>query len=401
MAEKTNITQAVILAGGRGIRLRPLTDTLPKPMVSVCGRPFLEHLVELLRENGIREIVMLLGYLPEQIIDHFGDGRRFGLTIKYSVTPIDDETGSRVKKAEKLLSDNFLLLYCDNYWPLKLERLWDFYRSGRARALVTVYSNRDGLGEYGYENNIQVLSDGSAVNYDPTRKAEGLNGVDIGFFIVHRNVISEMPAYGNFSFERVILPKLIAKRELAGFFTDHPYYSITNLERLKIAEEFLKPKKVVFLDRDGVINKKMPEHDYVKSWKEFEFLPGVREAIGLLKRSGYLIYVVSNQAGVGRGLMSREDLEVIHSRLESELLKTGASIDGFYYCLHRPEDNCDCRKPKAGLLLQAARENYLDLTKTVFIGDDGKDLEAGKAAGSKTILVGAKTNLLKAVTNLI
>ena len=106
-----HIKQAVILAGGKGERLKPLTDTLPKPMVPVNGRPFLEYLVELLKNNGIEEIVMLLGYRPEKITEHFGDGTKFGVNIKYSIGAVEDETGTRIKNAKGLLKDKFLLMY--------------------------------------------------------------------------------------------------------------------------------------------------------------------------------------------------------------------------------------------------------------------------------------------------
>ncbi|HZD39283.1 MAG TPA: nucleotidyltransferase family protein, partial [Terriglobales bacterium] len=107
--------QAVILAGGRGTRLRPLTDTRPKPMVEICGKPFLEYQIEQLRQQGFERVLLLLGYLPEVVKDYFGNGHRWGVEIEYAVTAVDDETGKRVKLAEPLLDSCFLLLYCDNY----------------------------------------------------------------------------------------------------------------------------------------------------------------------------------------------------------------------------------------------------------------------------------------------
>lgn len=160
-------------------------------------------------------------------------------------------------------------------------------------------------------------------------------------------------------------------------------------------------EKVVFLDRDGVINKKMPENDYVKNWDEFEFLPRAIEALKLLQSRGYKIFIITNQRGVARGFMSEADLKNIHKKMLSELQKNKVAINGIYYCPHDTGDNCECRKPKPGLLLTAARDHHIDLTKAVFIGDDAKDAEAGGAAGCKTILVRPGRNLLSVAQSLI
>jgi histidinol-phosphate phosphatase family protein len=391
-----SIKQAVILAGGKGTRLQPLTDTIPKPMVLMNGKPFLEYLVELLKENGICEIILLLGYLPEKIIEYFGEGARFGVKIKYSISAVSDETGTRIKKAEALLQDHFLLMYCDNYLPLNLQSLVEFYEKQKTKACVTVYTNKDKI----TKNNVFVDENGFVVTYDRTRQQKNLNGVDVGFFILDKRITEWMPQQ-DFSFQDVIIPKLIQQHQLSGFFIDNRYYSIGSLERLPITERFLQPKKVIFLDRDGVINKKPPKAEYVKNWNEFEFLPGAIEALELLTKNGYQIYLISNQAGIARGVMTEHDLKNIHDNLQRELHKHGANIDGMYYCPHGWNDNCDCRKPKPGMLFQAAGEHHLDLTKTVFIGDDERDLEAGNAAGCKTILITPEKNLLSVVHSLL
>lgn len=390
------IKQAVILAGGVGTRLRPLTYKIPKPMALVSNRPFLEYLIEMLKENGISEIVLLLGYLSEKIVEYFEDGSNFGVNIRCSIGDVSFETGTRIKNAEYLLDDFFLLMYCDNYWPLNLKKLLEFYTEYEVLAMVTVYTNKDGM----KRNNILVDEEGYVIKYDKSRKAKNLNGVEIGFFIINKKLLELMPNY-NFSFEKEILPLLIEKRELCGYQTDHRYYSISSLERLQLTEKFLQPKKVVFLDRDGVINKKLPKADYVKNWGEFEFLPGAIEALKLLSQNNYEIYIVTNQAGIARGLMSERDLEDIHENLKRELEKHNARINGIYYCPHGWDDGCECRKPKPGMFFQAAKDHILDLTKTIFIGDDERDLQAGDAAGCKTILVKKGKDLLQIVSSLL
>jgi D-glycero-D-manno-heptose 1,7-bisphosphate phosphatase len=141
----------------------------------------------------------------------------------------------------------------------------------------------------------------------------------------------------------------------------------------------------VFLDRDGVINR--DRADYVKSWEEFEFLPGVLEAFRLLARGPHRIIVVSNQSAIGRGLVSREAVDEIHARMTEAVRRSGGRIDAVYYCPHRPEADCLCRKPRPGLLLKAARELGIDLAGSWLIGDDLRDLESAVAAGVRPVLV--------------
>ena len=390
------IRQAVILAGGIGARLRPLTLDTPKPMVLVNNKPFLEYLIGLLKENGIKEVVLLLGYLPDKVKTYFGDGSKFGVGIKYSIGDVSFETGTRIKNAESMLDDYFLLMYSDNYWPLNLNNLAEFHNKRGALATVTIYANKDSS----TKNNICVDEHGYVTKYDNTRQEKGLNGVDIGFFIINKKIMDMAPKH-NFSFEQEILPKLIEKKQLCGFRTQHKYYSISTIEKLKITEEFLKPKKIIFLDRDGVINKRPGKADYVKSWKEFEFLPGAIDAISLLSKNGYEIYIITNQAGIARKAMTEDDLHIIHGNMEKELEKHDARINGIYYCPHGWDSNCECRKPKPGLFFKASYEHKFDLTKAIFIGDDERDLQAGNVAGCKTILVDGKNDLLKIVKTLI
>lgn len=398
----SKIKQAVILAGGEGKRLRPFTENNPKPMILINGRPFLEYLIEMLREQGIQEVVLLTGYLGEKIREYFLDGSKFGINIKYSFTPFKNEEGEelesglRLKNAEPLLNNIFLLMYCDNYWPLQLGKLEQFYNQQKADVSVTVYSNKDSF----TKNNILVDENGYVVKYDRNREDKNLNGVEIGFFIMDKKVLKILPE-GNSHFEKDTLPKLISEKRVSGFLTGHRYYSISTPERVKITDDFLRSKKIIFLDRDGVINKKPAKADYVKNWEEFEWLPGAIEALGLLNQNDYQIYIISNQPGISRGMMTKEDLFDIHKKMEKELAKNDIKIAGTYFCLHGWNDNCECRKPKPGLLFQAAREHHLDLTKTVFIGDDERDIQAGEAADCKTILLEEGKNLLDVINSLM
>lgn len=385
--------QAVILAGGLGTRLRPITDTIPKPMIAFHGKPFLEYIIEMLVEQGFTKVVLLLGYLPEKVTEHFGNGEKWGIDIQYSITDVGDDTGLRIKQAKHLFDPVFVLLYCDNYWPMNFEKMWAKYQSADVDALVTVYMNKDGY----TKSNIRIDAEGFIEVYDKTRQAENLQGVDIGFFILKKTVVDMIPD-GNPNFEKTVMPQLIAAHKIITYTTEHRYYSVGSHERLVLTEKFLERKKTVILDRDGVINKKAAQADYVKNRHEWEWIPGSKEAICLLKKNGYTVIIVSNQAGIARGKMTVSDLEDIHQHMQQELAACGGSVDKIYYCPHGWDANCDCRKPKPGMLFQAQRDFHLDLTKLYFAGDDERDIEAGNAAGMKTFLIKDEYPLLSFVT---
>ncbi len=237
MAKVTRINQAVILAGGRGTRLRPLTDDKPKPMVLVNNRPFLEYLMDQLRWNGIREIVLLLGYLPEKVMDHFGDGSKFGVQVRYSVSSAEDGTGTRLRKAARLMDEHFLLMNCDTYWPLRIEKLLEFHNEKNPLVSTAVYSNKDNI----TKNNTWVDDEGYITKFDPSRTSADLNVINLAHAITSRDVVGLMPEK-DFDYEKEIYPILVAKRQLAGYRSDQRHYSIGSLERLPITEKFLRDR---------------------------------------------------------------------------------------------------------------------------------------------------------------
>lgn len=150
--------------------------------------------------------------------------------------------------------------------------------------------------------------------------------------------------------------------------------------------------KVVFIDRDGVINEYPGDADYVKSWEEFRFLPNAKFALKKLSQRGCKIFIISNQAGVSKGIYSKGDLDLITKNMLEELRKDDIDITAVYYCTHKPEDNCSCRKPKTGLIdtaISKLKELGLKIepSNSYFIGDTIRDIETGKNAGLKTILV--------------
>lgn len=392
--EVSKIQQAVILAGGYGTRLKPFTDSNPKPMYPFEGKPFLEYLIEQVASFGIRDIVLLLGYLPEKIMDYFGDGSRWGVNIRYSITPVEYETGLRLRGAlkENLLDAEFLLMYCDNYCPIDYRRLCREYFTNQAMIQFTAYRNTD----HYTKSNLRIAENGLVEVYDKSRTCKDLQGVDIGYAIVNRDVLNLMPDT-NENFEKIVYPQLVQEKKMYATITEHRYYSVGSWERIELTKEFFSKRKFIFLDRDGTMNVRPPRACYIEKPDDFIWLPDAKKAIQELKNHGYQIILVSNQPGIARGRMTENDLACIHEKMQADLKSIGASIDYIYYCPHNWDEGCECRKPKPGMFYQAQRDLSLDLTKCWMLGDDERDMHAGGDAGCRCMYITEQHPLLEAV----
>lgn len=355
--------------------MQPITNDRPKPMVPILGRPFLEYQIEQLRGQGFERVLMLLGYLPEVVQNYFGDGTAWGVHIEYSVTEPDQLTSSRVATARHMIDPCFLLLYCDNYWPMQMNRIWTRFCQAGKPALITVYSNKDGYSR----GSVRLDQDGHVRVFDRLRTTPGLREVEISYAILTDLALDLLPEQDTL-FEEAIYTPLAQQGRLTAYVSDHRYYSVGSLQRLPATEAFMRREPTVILDRDGVLNCKPPQAQYVRNWGEWEWCPGSLEALRLLRQAGYRVIIASNQPGIGRGFMSEADLDAVHGRMMQEIAQAGGRVEAIYYCPHDWQAGCECRKPKPGLLYQAQRDFHLDLTRTPFIGDDERDQATAAAA---------------------
>ena len=388
--------QAVILAGGRGSRLAPLSDLRPKPLISFHGRPFIDYLLEMLAREGFRRVVVLTGYRGAQLAAALDAGAKRGLEITCHWSPEEFDTGARVRAAAELLDETFLLLYCDNYWPLRFDQLWQRYCAMGLDALVTVYGNSD---DY-TRSNLRLDPAGKVALYDKSRSAENLQGVDIGFLILRKRLLDLLPP-GNIGLERALYPQLIEQGQLAAFVTEHRYYSVGDIPRLPATEKFLAFEPTMLLDRDGVLNEKRPQGEYVTDWHEWEWTDQALSGLRKLTQAGYRIVVATNQAGIARGMLDVGTLEDIHSRMVDEAAEAGANIACVYYCPHGWDDDCACRKPRPGMLLQAQKDFCLDLSRCWYLGDDERDAMAAQAAGCRFGLIDETCGLADKVDEIL
>jgi histidinol-phosphate phosphatase family protein len=376
----TRPQQAVILCGGIGSRLRPLTDTLPKPLAPVNGRPFLAYLVDQLRAQGIQRIVLLTGYRGDMIRAYFGDGAAFGIRIDYAHGPAEWETGRRVWEARAALDERCLLLYSDNYVPFSLDKLMG--RHAAAANAITMLLQPKSPG------NIRLGADGGIALYDPSRRAPDLDHVEIGYMVIERDlVLAELAAQPDISFSRV-LEHLTARKCVAGLVSRDPYHSISDPVRWRLAEQYLATKRIVLIDRDGTINRRPPRGEYVNGWDQFQWIDETVEGMRQLAALGFRFIVLSNQAGIARGSLDAAVVDEINGRMVAELGARDVEVLDVYVCPHHWDAHCRCRKPEAGLFFRAAAKHLIRMDRTVYVGDDPRDARAAFNAECLSILVG-------------
>ncbi len=225
------------MAGGLGTRLRPLTERIPKAMVPVNGKPFLLHLLELLRDYGIKDIVLCIGYLGEQIKDYLNDGKDLGLNIKYSEEQgLLLGTGGALKQAQNLLDDYFLVINGDTYLPVDYGEIYNIFLKRNRKALMVVYDNQENTG---VKNNVAIDSNLMVIKYDKETLDSDLTHVEAGVLVLERDALDMMNEEFPVSLEKGLYTALIQQRELAAYVTNQRFYDIGTPEQYKIFEDFL------------------------------------------------------------------------------------------------------------------------------------------------------------------
>ena len=412
--------KAVIMAGGRGTRISSVASDIPKPMIKIEGKPVLEHEIECLRDQGFTDLIITVSHLGQIIMDYFGDGAKFGVHIDYfnEKEPLGN-AGALFKMKYKLMED-FLLLNADAVFDVDFNRMVRFHRE--KNAIVTLFTHPN---SHPYDSGLLIADDNNAVlkwlAKEDERPQWYRNRVNAGLHVISPEIFSmvdidadKIGTIGeNDKTVKVDLDRQLLK-PLAGtgkmFCYDSPEYvkDMGTPERYEsVCRDFHDGKvqaknlgnkqKAVFLDRDGTLNKYV---GFLRDINDFELLDGVTDAIKAINNSGYLAIVVTNQPVIARGEVTVQQLEEIHNKMETLLGLDGAYIDAIYYCPHHPHKgyegeipelkfDCDCRKPKPGMIMQAAADFNIDLSQSWMIGDSENDIKCGLNAGCKTVLIGS------------
>lgn len=411
--------KTVIMAGGRGTRISSVASDIPKPMIKIEGKPVLEHEIECLRDQGFTDLIITVSHLGHIIMNYFGDGEKFGVHIEYYEEKEPLGNAGALFKIKDKLAEDFLLLNADAVFDVDFNRMVRYHKE--KNAIVTLFTHPN---SHPYDSGLLIADDKKAVlkwlAKEDERPQWYRNRVNAGLHVISPEIFGlvdidaeKIGTVGeNGKTVKVDLDRQLLK-PLAGtgkmFCYDSPEYvkDMGTPERYESvcrdfhdgkvqAKNLSHKQKAVFLDRDGTLNKYV---GFLRDIDEFKLLDGVADAIKAVNNSGYLAIVVTNQPVIARGEVTVQQLEEIHNKMETLLGLEGAYIDSIYYCPHHPHKgyegeitelkfDCDCRKPKPGMILQAAADFNIDLNHSWMVGDSENDIRCGMNAGCKTALIG-------------
>ena len=410
--------KTVIMAGGKGTRISSVASDIPKPMIKIEGKPVLEREIKCLHDQGFTDLIITVSRLADHIINYFGDGSGFGVNIEYFVEESPLGNAGALLKLRDRLTEDFLLLNADSVFDIDFNRYVDYHRAKGGLATLFTHPN-----SHPYDSGVIVANSDFCVEQwltkEDMRPQWYRNRVNAGLHVINPKVLDmckiKVDDVGKeidgkrlkVDLDRQILKPLCGTGKM--FCYDSPEYvkDMGTPDRYKAvctdyregrvqAKNLQQKQRAIFLDRDGTINKYV---GFLRNIDDFELLPGVTEAIKAINASGYLAIVVTNQPVIARGEVTVPELQEIHNKMETLLGSEGAYLDAIYYCPHHPHKGydgevpelkieCECRKPKPGMLLKAAEDFNIDLSQSWMVGDGENDIKAGAAAGCKKALIG-------------
>ena len=389
--------QAVIMAGGQGTRLRELTkNKIPKPMIEIAGKPLLQWQIENLKENGIDDIIIVVGHLGDLILNKFGN------TVRYFEEDTPLGTAGALPKIANLLDDNFFLIYGDLFFNIDLQRMINFHNQHKGEGTLFIHPN-----SHPYDSDLIQLDTDNRIKQilfkNEFREKWQHNCTNAGIYLFNKSILNIFPNKEKIDMEKEVLPHL---QYLYGYSSSEYVKDIGTIDRfyqvqndinngLPLRRNLKNKQKAIFLDRDGTINQ---EVGLVYKTSQLELESRAADAIKRINNSDYLAIVITNQPVIAKGLCELDDLERIHNKLETLLGQYGAFVNAIYYCPHHPKKGfegenvaykikCECRKPGIELFTRAAAQFNIDLTQSWMIGDRDVDILAGQNIGAKTILL--------------
>lgn len=418
--------KTVIMAGGKGTRISSIASDIPKPMIKIDNMPVLEHEIECLRKQGFTDIILTVSHLGEIIMDYFGDGTKispvtgksFGVNIEYFFEKTPLGTAGALFQLKDKLTEDFLLLNADAIFDIDFNRFVSYHKSHGG--LVTLFTHPN---SHPYDSSLIIADEHGVVKKWLTKEERPKyykNRVNAGLHVMSPKVLEMKIDTPKIDLDRQILRPLAETGQIYTY--DSPEYvkDMGTPDRYYLVEKDFKEgivesknlhnkQKAIFLDRDGTLNKYV---GFLNNIEDFELLPGVSEAIKKINESGYLAIVITNQPVVARGEVTFEELEEIHNKMETLLGNDGAYVDSIYYCPHHPDKgfdgevkelkfDCDCRKPKPGLIMKAVQDFNIDLDESWIIGDTEVDQKLAENIGLKYKLVNEQYLLLDAVEEIL
>lgn len=404
--------QAIILAGGAGTRLKDRLGDLPKPMIPIAGKPLLEHQVELAKAHGFTDLVFFVHYRADLIENHFGDGAKWGVRIRYLTEREPLGTAGAVLAGSELLAERFVVLYGDTMVNVDLGRIWKAHESAKADATLLLHPNDHPLDS----DLVEVDANSRVLAFHNRPHPQGRwyqNLVNAGLYVLEKEPLLKhsaaiAPHASRLTdFGKDIFPAMVrGGATLLGYNSPEFIKDIGTPARYdRVCAQFANgtiarsslatPQRAVFLDRDGTL---VHDKDCLRSADGLELLPGVAAAVQDLNHHAWRTVVVTNQPVIAKGWCDEAELQRMHNKLETLLGLEHAFLDRIYYCPHHPDAGfegerrelkirCDCRKPGIGMIQKAAAELNIDLAQSWMIGDTTTDVQTARNAGLRSILV--------------
>ncbi len=399
--------KALIMAGGKGTRLTEITkNEIPKPMAKIAGRPILEWAILNLKKYGVDEFYLSVGHLSNVIIDYFKDGSQLGVKINYlhEETPLGS-AGALFYLKDKIDGD-FIVCSGDAIFDINVDAMLQYHLSKKAIITMLTHPNM-----HPYDSDLVINDEyGRVLNFDKKNSVRNYyykNNVNAGFFIINSKALDYFKELKKVAMESDFIADLIKENK-----SIYAYKSTEYIKDVGTPERFIQSEKdiingivsskniqnkqkAIFLDRDGTLNL---YKGFINSAGDIQLVKDCSKAIRKINESGYLAILVTNQPVIARGECSFEELDNMFNKIETLLGKEGAYLDAIYYCPHHPHSgfegevkelkiNCNCRKPKTGMLEAASRDFNLDLSKCYVIGDGNADVLLAKNVGIKSIRV--------------
>ena len=401
--------KAVIQAGGKGTRVSSLTGgVIPKPMLEVSGYPILYHQIMNLKKSGVTDITIIVGYLGEVIKDYFKDGSQLGVNINYVTENPDYPLGTAgsLYYLKDKIDEDFIFLLADIFIDIDFKRMEEFHKSSGCDVTLFTHPN-----SHPFDSDLVIADEQNHVlGFDSKNNDRSNynyhNLVNAGVMIFSKNTLDFITEEKKYNYEKDIIVPLIEQGKVCSYKSSEyakdmgtpERYALVQkeyLEGLHIKRNLSNKQKCIFLDRDGTINEYV---GFLRDESQMRLLPRVAEAIKLINNSDYLCIVITNQPVIARGEVTVKQLDNIHMKMEKLLGNEGAYINDLYYCPHHPDKgfegeipelkfDCDCRKPKTGLIEKAVKKYNIDLENSFVIGDSTLDIKMAENAGMNSILV--------------
>jgi D,D-heptose 1,7-bisphosphate phosphatase len=402
--------KTIIMAGGKGSRVAEIARDIPKPMIPIGGKPVLEYQLEALLRSGLEDITVVVGHLGEAVKSYFDKGPYKRYIRYYTETEPLGTAGSLFKLIGEV-GDSFFLINGDLIFDVDFSRIESSHRSRNALATLVSHPN-----SHPYDSAL-LVSDGEGRVIRWINKEEDRlyykNRVNTGIHILTRELLLDVQKdlkTPKVDLDRDVLKPRISTGRIFAYDTPEYIKDMGTPDRCRQVERDLagglvssrnlaNPQRAVFLDRDGTIN--TMTGGFVTRPEQFALIPGAAEAIRRINGLGLLAIVITNQPVIARGQCSLEELETIHQKMESDLGKSGAYVDDIFFCPHHPDKgfpgerpeykiDCECRKPKPGLILRAAKKYNIDVAQSYMVGDHARDVQAAIAAGAQPVFIRGK-----------